>query len=70
MFKVALYGSLISAAPDLVQERRAHEIPGSAERLDGGQADVSGARAIRASGFEMIQERDDQRRVDLLQVQA
>jgi hypothetical protein len=40
------------------------------ERLDGGQAYVSGAWAIRASGFEMIQERDDQGRIDLLQVQG
>jgi hypothetical protein len=39
------------------------------ERLNGGQADVSGTRAIGARGFEMIQERDDQRRIDLLQMQ-
>ena len=38
------------------------------ERLDGGQADVSGTRAIGASGFEMIQERDDQGGIDLLEV--
>ena len=57
-------------APNLVEGGGLTEFQEVHERLDGGQADVSGARAIRASAFEMIQERDDQRCIDLLQVQG
>ena len=57
-------------APNLVEGGGLTKFQEVHERLDGGQADVSGARAIGARGFQMIQERDDQRRIDLLQVQG
>lgn len=55
-------------APNLVDRRGLTTFEEVHERLDGCQADVSGTWAIGARGFEMMQERDHQRRIDLLQV--
>ncbi len=56
-------------APDLLQSRRhaiLHEVH---ERFDGGQSNISGIRPIAARRFQMAQEVDDERRIELLQMQ-
>ena len=56
-------------AANLLHRRRLTKLHEVHERLDCGQPDVSGARTIGACGFQVMQEADDQRRIDLLQVQ-